>query len=683
LTIILLSSVPAFSQVFDPVDWSYQKKNIEGNTFVLEFKADIEKGWHMYGRNIKEGGPVPTRIVFEEVNDIRFVDDIKEITKPEIKFDETFEMDLELYDGHALFEQRIEVIGDNPSLKGFVEYMCCDDEQCLPPSDDTFSFFAIGQLKMLEKSVSEGQPKRFSQSEQINTVPVGELASEQTEEKEPDEVIVDDVVDVKDETEKKGIINIFLLSLLAGFAGLLTPCVYPMIPMTISFFMRGKKSKGKTIFEGLFFGFSIVAIYTLIGVLVALTGSNFTSALNSHWIPNLLFFGLFAVFAFSFFGMFELVLPSSWANKMDSRVDRAGMLGPFFMALTTVIVSFSCTGPIVGALLVKAAQGQVLEPIVGMFGFAFIFALPFTFFALSPNLVKSLPKSGGWMNSVKVVLGFIVLAFSLKFLSNIDQAYHLDILSRKVFIAIWIVLYFMTGFYLLGKFKLAHDSDLPYLKVPRLLFAIAFFTFGIYLIPGLFGAPLKSLSSFLPPQSADEWTMTQQSSLPGETGMQNYSSLCSDPDYADKFHLPHGLQGYFTLEEGLECARQQNKPVFLDFKGHFCSNCKKMEADVWSDPRVLELLREEFVIVALYTDDKTKLPEEKWVNSSVDNKTKKTIGKINENYQIENFQTNSIPLYVVLDENGDPVNDLRYGYNTDVDKFISFLEAAIRDYKRN
>jgi len=401
----------------------------------------------------------------------------------------------------------------------------------------------------------------------------------------------------------------------------------------------------------------------LLGIIVSLTsaGAGFANTLSTHWIPNLLFFALFVLFAISFFGAFEIVLPNKWVSRADSRVDKGGLISAFFMGLTTVIVSFSCTGPIVGALLVEAASGDVLRPTLGMLGFGLAFALPFTIFALFPSVMSKMPKSGGWLNSVKVVLGFLMLAFSLKFLMTIDSVYSFKILSRDIYLAIWIVIFTLMGLYLMGKIKFRHDSDLPFLGTFRLFLIIAVFSFVVYLVPGLFGAPLKGLSALLPSPETSKFSMSEIAAenmtvTPSSVASAFSSELCSTPLYDDIFEMPHGLKGYYDYKQGLECAKEYGKPVFLDFKGHACANCKLMEAKVWSDPEVLKRLREKFTIVSLYVDDRTLLPESQWITSSVDGKLKKTIGKINEDLEISRFKTNALPLYVITDHEGNPLN---------------------------
>jgi thiol:disulfide interchange protein DsbD len=490
--------------------------------------------------------------------------------------------------------------------------------------------------------------------------------------------------DTKSDT---GLLKFFIGAFLLGLLGVLTPCVYPMIPMTVAFFTRGSENRSRAILNAVVFGISIMLIYTSPGIIISLTGAGagFANALSTHWIPNIIFFLLFVVFAISFLGAFELVLPSKWANSADSKVDRGGVIAAFFMALTTVIVSFSCTGPIVGSLLVEATRGDVLRPTVGMFAFGLAFALPFTLFALFPAILSKLPKSGGWLNSVKVVLGFLMLAFSMKFLVTVDSVYNINILSRDIFLAVWIVLSFMLGLYLLGKIRFSHDSELKHIGTFRLLMAVASFAFSVYLVPGLFGAPLTGLSSMLPAQKSSglnlpELIMENKGAPGTDSSLPLLSGTCSTPKYSDIFDLPYGLKGYFDLKQGLDCAKEQGKPVLIDFKGHACANCKLMEAKVWSDPRVLQRLRENFVIVALYVDDRTVLPEAEWITSSTDGKVKKTIGKINEDIEITRFKTNALPLYVIAGHSGEPLNK-PMPTNLNVEEYIKWLDEGYAMFK--
>jgi thiol:disulfide interchange protein len=638
LLLFITLSVSGLAQIWDPISWEFSFEKKGNNEYEIVLKAIVEEHSHIYAMNIPEGGPIPTTVQFEASSDFELIGEVYEKGEREDVFDDAFKMDIAYFSNEVEFRQRIKSSKSSFVVKGLVNYMACDDSRCSPPQDQEFEISVVSGEKGASAATGSAQGS-------------------------------------------SGLLKFFLLSMLAGFAGVLTPCVFPMIPMTVAFFSRDSGSRSKSIVSAFVFGLSIVLIYSSLGIIVSLTsaGAGFANALSTHWIPNLLFFTLFAVFATSFFGAFEIILPNSWVSSADSKVDKGGIVASFFLGLTTVLVSFSCTGPIVGALLVEAASGDVLRPTIGMFGFGVAFALPFTIFALFPSVLDKMPKSGGWLNSVKVVLGFVMVAFSLKFVSTIDSVYGLGILSRDIFIAIWIVLSILTGMYLLGKIRFSHDSEVKHIGVFRLFLVIVAFTFAVYLIPGLFGAPLKALSGILPARETSTFnlekligTSSRQSGVIAVSD-QNLSQLCSEPRYADKLYLPHGLQGYFELEQGLACAREQGKPVLLDFKGHACSNCKEMEAKVWSDPEVLRRLRENFVIIALYVDDRTPLPENEWITSKVDGKVKKTMGKLNEDIEISMFRTNALPLYVITDHDGNPLNEPSL-HNLNTKTYIEWLD---------
>jgi thiol:disulfide interchange protein len=650
--IILLISEISFlkseAQIYDPVTWEfgYEKKGDESYELVLT--AIIENGSHIYAMDIPEGGPIPTSFRFNEQKGIVLDGKVFEVTEPEEIFDEAFGFKIRSFSNRAEFRQKVNSSMSSFTVEGSVNFMSCNNTTCSPPKDVDFSI-----------SVGDQTPVKTNQPEEERIVSAAGSSRNGT-----------------------GLLKFFILSLLAGFAGVLTPCVFPMIPMTVAFFSQGSDNRSRSIIKALIFGISIVVIYSLLGIIVSVTsaGAGFANTLSTHWIPNLLFFALFVIFAISFFGAFEIVLPNTWVTKADSRVDRGGLIAAFFMGLTTVIVSFSCTGPIVGALLVEAASGDVLRPTIGMLGFGIAFALPFTIFALFPSIMSRIPKSGGWLNSVKVVLGFIMLAFSLKFLMTIDSIYSFKLLSRDIYLAIWIVIFSLTGFYLMGKIKFRHDTDLRHIGTFRLFLIIAVFSFVVYLIPGMFGAPLKGLSALLPSPETSKFNLSSNLSYRGDVSTPQISSVfltgyCSEPLYDDIFDMPLGLNGYFDFDQGLECAKQQGKPVLLDFKGHACANCKLMEAKVWSDPEVLNRLRENFVIVSLYVDDRTILPESEWITSAVDGKVKKTIGKINEDLEISLFGTNALPLYVITDYEGNPLNSPT-PTNMNIDEYKAWLDEG-------
>ena len=476
--------------------------------------------------------------------------------------------------------------------------------------------------------------------------------------------------------------------MLWGLAALLTPCVFPMIPMTVSFFMKGSENRTRGRFRALAYGLCIVGLYTLpITIIIVITnlfGQGTVTAdifnwLATHWIPNVIFFLVFMVFAASFFGAFEITMPSRLVNRSDERADRGGLTGIFFMALTLVLVSFSCTGPIVGSVLIKSTSGEIWAPVFTMLAFSVVFALPFTLFALFPSLLNRLPKSGGWLNSVKVVLGFLELALGLKFLSVADQTYHWGILDREVYLALWIVIFSLLGFYLLGKLRFKHDSEVKSIGVARLLLSVVTFSFVVYLIPGMWGAPLKGLSGYLPPLHTQDFVIGKEA--PTASGGETRMLLTVEgqkPKHSDFLHLPHGLEGFFDLKEAEAYAAKVGKPLFIDFTGHGCVNCREMEARVWADPQVLDILRNDYVIVALYSDDKKVLPEDEWVTTDT-GKVLKSLGKINSYYALKTYGVNAQPYYVLQGRDGKQLVPPR-GYDLNVDNFVGFLKSGVEAY---
>jgi len=656
ISILFFIGYQGVAQILEPVKWTFESKQ-DGQEATLIFKAMIDEGWHLYDTKLPDGGPVKTTIHYADSTLFEFVGELSKDPQPTEIFDKTFNLKLRYFTRQAVLTQKVRLKNSAKSdIKGFVEFMSCNDQTCTPPAEAEFTF----NLKSKDSKAEVSTP----------VLPLGG----------------------SDLQPKSGNLLYFLFfSFLAGLAAILTPCVFPMIPMTVSFFMNNSGSKLKSRLYAAFYGLSIIGIYTVIGTLVSVIfGPGIANWLSTHWLPNLIFFAVFMLFAFSFFGMFEIVLPSWMVNKSDQQADRGGLMGSFFMALTLVLVSFSCTGPIVGAILVQSAGGQVLKPIVGMFGFSLAFALPFTLFALFPAWLNNLPKSGGWLNSVKVVLGFLELALGLKFLSIADQTYHWRILDREIYLAIWIVIFTLLGFYLLGKLKFAHDSDNKTVSVPRLLFAIFSFSFVVYMIPGMFGAPLKGISGYIPPQTSldfdihqivrDEIKMTTPHNANGVLTSAN-AEICDKPKFGEFLHLPHGLEGYFDYEQGIACARKQNKPVFIDFTGHGCVNCREMEANVWSDPRVLDRLRNNFVVIALYVDDKSNLPESEWVTSTYDGKVKKTLGKKYADFQIARYGVNAQPYYVLLDGKEQMLVQPK-AYDLNADHFVDFLDAALAEFSK-
>lgn len=673
---LLFISITAFSQVLEPVKWSYSQKMIGADQVELTFTAKIERNWHLYSQHIPMSPPATT-FTFTDSKDYKR---IGKVTEPKAisEFDPNFKMVLKYFKDKAVFKQKIKILSQKPfSVKGTYEFMSCDDKQCLPPNDVDFEFKINPGATAAETNVAPADTAAAIAA----TKDTGKVTKD-TVKPAPVAASADSSVM---STANKSLWLVFFLSFLAGLLAILTPCVFPMIPMTVTFFMHDSSNKAKARLQALVYGFSIIAIYTIIGTVVAVTlGANFANFLSTHWLPNILFFIIFMVFAASFFGMFEITMPSWMVNKADSKADKGGIVGAFFMAFTLVLVSFSCTGPIVGAILVASAGGQILQPIIGMFGFSLAFALPFTLFAFFPSWLSNLPKSGGWLNSVKVVLAFIELALGLKFLSIADQTYHWHILDREVYLSLWIVIFTLCGFYLLGKLKFAHDSDSKHIGVPRLILAIITFAFVVYMIPGMFGAPLKVLSGYIPPQQSLDFdlnTIIRDNVKMSSNGQTANTSLCDTPKYKEFLHLPHGLEGYFDYDQALACSQKENKPIFVDFTGHGCVNCREMEANVWSDPRVLQRLRNNFIIVALYVDDKTELPEKEWVKSSYDGKMKTSIGKKFADFQITHFNVNAQPYYVLLDSKGEKLVAPR-AYNLNIDEFIKFLDDGVAAYKK-
>lgn len=638
----------------DPVKWTYAIENVNGNQFELVFNAAIDKGFHLYSLSIPQDGPLPTEFSFETSSAYRLEDKMTEGNNGIKAMDEIFKMEITYFEEKASFRQKIVSKEKQFTVSGTIAYMVCNDQGCVALYHD----FSIPVNDNSLRGASDAT-KQLSAEKGASDI-TGANAS---------------------------LWGFFLLAFLGGLAAILTPCVFPMIPMTVSFFMKDKENKLKGQLQAIVYGISIIAIYTLIGsILAVVAGPDIANWLSTHWIPNILFFLIFVVFAASFFGMFEITMPHWIVNKSDAKADQGGFMGSVFMALTLVLVSFSCTGPIVGTILVESAGGQVLKPIIGMFGFSLAFALPFTLFAFFPGWLSNLPKSGGWLNSVKVVLGFLELALGLKFLSVADQTYHWGILDREVYLALWIVIFFLMGMYLLGKLKFAHDDDVPYLSVPRLVLSIITFSFVVYLFPGMFGAPLKALSGYMPPMHTHDFDLNKMIRDNSSLATGNFSQdtkkneLCETPKFHEKLHLPHGLQGYFDFEQGLACAKATNKPMFIDFTGHGCVNCREMEANVWSDPRVLRILQEEYLIIALYVDDKTDLPQNEWVTSTYDNKVKKTIGRKYADFQITKFNVNAQPFYVLMGHNNEVLVQPR-AYNLNVDEFVAFLEQGVKNFK--
>lgn len=646
---LALAVLPAAAQVENVVKWTNSVNDNGDGKYTLVLTADINDGWHIYDLQNYEGGPNPTTIRFVAGEGAELDGAMRQLSSPVKIYDDIFGMEIGYFEKKAVFEQDVRLSAQSATVKAEIEYMACNDQNCIPPTEEEITF-----------SIGEGQASAPDTAGTVSEAP-------------------------KDAAGGGSMWSLIIEAILWGFAALLTPCVFPMVPMTVSFFMKGSGSPAKGRINASLYGFFIVALYTLpiaaIIIITRLVGGDAVTAdifnwLATHWLPNIIFFAVFMIFAASFFGAFEITMPSWLVNKSDAKSESNGIGGIFFMALTLVLVSFSCTGPIVGSVLIKSTSGEFWSPIVTMFAFSVAFALPFTLFAFFPSMLKRLPKSGGWLNSVKVVLGFIEVALGFKFLSVADQTYHWGLLDREVYLAIWIVVFSLLGLYLLGKIRFAHDSEIPYIGVGRLALVIVVFSFVVYLIPGMWGAPLKALSGYLPPLTSQDFVMSQNA-----VTVQTSGDNTGKPKYSDFLHLPHGLDGFFDLKEAEEYARKVGKPVFIDFTGHGCVNCREMEARVWADPTVLSILRNDYVVVALYTDDKKQLPESEWVTTE-SGKVLKSLGKINSHYALTRFGVNAQPYYVLQGDNGEILTAPR-GYDLDVDGFVRFLKDGIEAYEAN
>lgn len=667
--ILLLFTFFAQGQILNPVKWTTKVVQKSATEFELVMDATIENEWHMYSQFTPENGPLPT--VFDYKNtkgNYSLVGKTKESAYKKV-YNDIFEVDEYYFAKTAQFKQVIKVTNTKlKEVKVYIEYQVCK-EQCIQ-QDATFTF-QLPEIKATETEVlpiSDINPvDSTSQNKNISNVVTTEVK------KEP---VVDESENATSKKEKKSLWGIFILAFLGGFAALLTPCVFPMIPMTVSFFTKQSKTKAAGIRNAFIYGISIIIIYVGLGMIItALFGIDSLNALSTNVWFNVIFFIILIVFAASFLGAFEIVLPNSFLNKIDRQADRGGIVGIFFMALALAVVSFSCTGPIVGSLLGESARQGGIGPIVGMLGFSSAIALPFMLFAMFPGWMNSLPKSGGWLNTVKVSLGFLELAFAFKFLSNADLVLQTHLLEREVFLAIWIAVFGAWALYLFGKLILPHDSPMSHISVGRLFIALLVTTFTIYLIPGLWGAPLKILSGFTPPMTYSE--------SPYGVGYQNITNSGSSPESTlpENGHIgPLGITAFHDYEEGIAYAKKVNKPVLLDFTGHACANCRKMEENVWSDTEILKILKNEIVLISLYGDDQRKLPkEEQYVSKSGSEVT--TIGKKWRVYQIERYNINAQPYYVVLDKDGKDISK-PVGYTPNVEEYKRWLEEGISKFKK-
>ena len=667
LFLTIITAFTTMGQLVDPVKWSYRVEQ-KGQEATLIFKATVDKGWHVYSQFIPDGGPIPTTFTFTPDNNFTLAGKVTE-PKGEEVFDSNFDMKLKYFENVAEFRQKIKLTSNKAfKIKGVVESMACNDRNCTPPNPVDFEFSIAGEASI--DVVTPVAPTTTTETEDTSTtIPTTTVANNS---KIP--LPSSDLSKLEAacnnggvmEAEDKSYWGIFLAGMIGGILALLTPCVFPMIPMTVSFFTKKSPTRSKGIRNAVIYALSIILIYVTIGFFVTVTlGSDALNELASSVFFNLLFFVIFFIFALSFLGAFEITLPNSWLNKADSASEKGGLLGIFFMAFTLSLVSFSCTGPIIGTLLVEAAKGSsYLGPIMGMTGFSLALAIPFAFFAAFPGWLNSLPKSGGWLNSVKVVLGFLELALALKFLSNVDLAYHWGFLKRELFIALWITIFGLMSLYLIGKLKFSHDSDLPYIGTTRIIFAIVAIAFTFYLIPGLWGAPLRLISGFPPPEFYKEWNQGGTASEHGQGGES----------------CPHNLNCYHDYEAGMAYAKSVGKPVMIDFTGWSCVNCRKMEDNVWSQPKVLKHLSDDYVIISLYVDDKTVLPANEQYVSKFSGKKIRTTGNKWSDMEAAVLNKNVQPYYVLLDNEGKMLAEPR-SYTPNVEEYTKFLEEGLCRFK--
>lgn len=676
--LLLMIAWAAEAQILTPVKWEIKLEDSDSSVKTLLFSAKLDNGWHLYDMNLPEGGPISTSFNYETLKGAKTVGSPVPSKKATTVYDEQFEMNLSWYAHEVSFTQKLEIT--NPKafkVEGYVEFMACNDENCLPPDKESFSFNQ-SNINVEKTLQAMAKVEDIPAEELADTISVVEEVSEDVSVAKPNktadtvgtssslvhsdlwEPVIEELKAFGDTTVTAADTSwlfIFFAGFLGGLIALLTPCVWPMIPMTVSFFLKRTKDRKKAIRDAVTYGVSIIVIYLVLGLLITgVFGASALNDLSTNAIFNIIFFLLLVLFAVSFFGAFEIVLPSSWTNKLDMKADSTtGIISIFFMSFTLVLVSFSCTGPIIGTLLVQAASmGSKVGPAIGMFGFALALSIPFSFFAVFPNMLQSMPKSGGWLNSVKVVLGFLELALALKFLSVADLAYGWRLLDREMFVVLWIVIFALLGFYLLGKIRFSHDSDLKHVSVPRLFMAIISFGFSIYMIPGLWGAPLKAISAFAPP------LYTQDFSL-----------------YDNEVHA-----AFTDYEAGMEYAKRNNKPVMIDFSGYGCVNCRKMEASVWTNIRVKDILEKDYVLITLIVDDKSKLPEPIEIVENGKTRVLRTVGDKWSYLQRSKFGANAQPFYVLLDGDGKPLSP-SYAFDEDVSKYIQFLNKGLSEFQNN
>ncbi len=659
----------AQAQIKEPVQFKTELKTLSESEAEIIFTGTIEKGWHVYSTDLGDGGPISATFNVEKINGAEPIGKLKPVGKEVSTFDKLFEMKVRYFENTAQFVQKLKLTGGAYSIEGYLEYGACDDESCLPPTEVPFAFSGKSTSKAVAepaaspqedtKTVEPAAPATKDSAAMMELVPTAQTADPAVSSGDLWKPVIDDLQALGEEhsQEDKSWLYIFVTGFLGGLLALFTPCVWPIIPMTVSFFLKRSKDKKKGIRDAWTYGASIVVIYVTLGLAITLIfGASALNALSTNAVFNILFFLMLVVFAASFFGAFEITLPSKWSTAVDSKAETtSGLLSIFLMAFTLSLVSFSCTGPIIGFLLVQVSTtGSVVAPAIGMLGFAIALALPFTLFALFPSWLKSMPKSGGWMNVIKVVLGFLELAFALKFLSVADLAYGWRLLDRETFLSLWIVIFALLGLYLLGKIKFPHDDDSNKVGVTRFFLALISLSFAIYMVPGLWGAPLKAVSAFAPPMQTQDFNL-----------------------YKNEVHAK-----FDDYDLGMEYARLHGKPVMLDFTGYGCVNCRKMEAAVWTDPKVSDLINNDYVLITLYVDNKTPLTEPVKILENGKERTLRTVGDKWSYLQRVKFGANAQPFYVLLDNEGRPLNK-SYAYDENISKYIDFLQTGLENYKKD
>ena len=678
------------AQVLNPVKWNYTVKELSGEELELRFTASIDEGWHLYSQKSDPNGPIPMEVTFDDSKDYTRLGGVAE-PKAHEEMDDVFKVMVRYFNGTAVFRQKIKRNTDKPfKVSGSLYYQLCNDGSCIAPDDVPFTF-SVKEATMPADAETVAEPlAEVTDTSHNDTPQVVDAANNAT-----DTAAAATAAQPEDAAGKKGgsLLGLFFGALLAGIITMFTPCVFPMIPMTVNFFMHSGDSKRKNRRQVWVFGLSIVFIFTILGAILSLFfGPEVLNLIGTHGIPNLIFFAIFITFALSFFGLFEIKMPEKWVNKSDSQADKGGLLAPFFIALTTVLVSFSCTGPIIGAALIEFSTSTTNRwvSLITMLGFGIGFALPFTLLALFPSMLKNM-KSGGWLNSVKIVFAFLELAFGLKFLQMADLYWSWGLLDRDVYLALWIVIFALMGVYLLGKIKFKGDEEIQHIGVVRLFLSIATFSFVVYMIPGLWGAPLNAISGFLPPMDTQDFNIERivvdNAGRTAGSAVEYGGRLPADRKYADRLHMPTGFEGFYDLDEAKAYARTAGKPIFIDFTGRNCANCREMEQSAWSKPEARKLLNERFVMCALYADmNDIELPEDEWVVDE-HGRTIKTLGRRNLNYQIKTFNQNAQPCYVVIDADGNVLSDGVFVYDpkssasTKAEGFVRFLEQSLDKVK--